>query len=212
MARSSRAPGYLSPLHMRLMCELFNARHPVGSRVVVFTGFMGENGRTVTVRTPAHILGGHTRHLVRWRLRLRRPEPRPAHSDGGPMKALFPCPHCGLPIHAAAPAHSPVGTPPPSGFTELLAEMKEVLTQMSKTAAALADLQAADTELQTEVQTLLAAVAAFPKQVSDAVSAALTAAGADDEANAAAVEAATNAANTLSAQIQAALAPTAAAQ
>lgn len=40
-------------------CDVFNAKHPVGSYVMFFTGAVGENGKIGIVRTPAEILSGH---------------------------------------------------------------------------------------------------------------------------------------------------------
>lgn len=51
---------YLSPRRMRLMCERFNEKHPVGSEAMVFTGVVGEDGKIATVRSKAEILSGHT--------------------------------------------------------------------------------------------------------------------------------------------------------
>jgi hypothetical protein len=49
-----------SPRAMQASCEAFNAKHPVGSEVLFFTGLIGENGKIGTVRAPAEILSGHT--------------------------------------------------------------------------------------------------------------------------------------------------------
>lgn len=117
-----------------------------------------------------------------------------------PLDALL-CPHCGKPV----PPHPPAGSPPPPEYGVILADIQKVLDQMSKTADALAKLQADDTELAGEIAQLLALVAAFPAQQSAAITAALNAAGTDDDTNAAVVAAADQQTQTLISQIAAVL-------
>lgn len=50
-----------SPKKLQAEVERFNARFPVGSRVLAWTGLMGDGpGKPGTVRAPAYVLGGHT--------------------------------------------------------------------------------------------------------------------------------------------------------
>lgn len=53
-------PPRLTPAQMQAACDRFNARHPVGDEIVVYSGPIGENPKRVAVRYPAEIMGGHT--------------------------------------------------------------------------------------------------------------------------------------------------------
>ncbi len=50
-----------NPKKLQAEVDRFNARFPVGSNVLAWTGHMGDGpGKPGTVRAPAYVLGGHT--------------------------------------------------------------------------------------------------------------------------------------------------------
>lgn len=49
-----------SPKKLQAECDRFNARFPVGAKVLAWTGHMGDGpGKPGIVKAPAYVLGGH---------------------------------------------------------------------------------------------------------------------------------------------------------